>query len=72
MLKDRLDSTDIIKLDDIVRMTGYSKRQLIRWSNELKEKDIDKVKRHGNKGCKPINTVPDSEINNHQLQSSIS
>ena len=41
----------------ITRLTGYSKRQLIRLSEELKTKDMDSILTHGNTGRKPAITA---------------
>ena len=46
----------------ITRRTGYSKRQLIRMSKKLKEKDMDSMLVHGNTGKKPVTTASDQEV----------
>ena len=46
----------------ITRLTGYSKRQLIRLSEELKTKDMDSILTHGNTGRKPAITASDQEV----------
>lgn len=44
------------------RETGYSKRQLIRLSNDLEEKDMESIITHGNTGKKPVTTASDQEV----------
>ena len=44
------------------QITGYSRRQLIRISNELKERPPDDVAKHKNKGRVPVNAACESEI----------
>lgn len=46
----------------ITRLTGYSKRQLIRMSKDIKEKDMDSMLIHGNTGKKPVTTASDQEV----------
>lgn len=46
----------------ITQETGYSERQLIRLSKELKQKDIESILTHGNTGRKPITTASDQEV----------
>ena len=55
--------TDIsLTYETIERLTGYSKRQLIRLSGDLKEKDMESILKHGNTGKKPITTASDQEV----------
>ena len=49
-------------LEDISRMTGYEKRQLIRLRKELREKGMEPTLTHGNAGRKPSTTASDQEI----------
>jgi hypothetical protein len=51
-----------ITYERITRETGYSERQLIRLSKELKQKDIESILTHGNTGRKPITTASDQEV----------
>lgn len=46
----------------IERETGYSKRQLIRLSSDLQEKDMESIMTHGNAGRKPVTTASDQEV----------
>ena len=56
LLKDKLDGKVDMSYQDISRITGYSKRQLIRLSKEIEEKDIETVLIHGNSGKIAQNT----------------
>ncbi|MCH4012734.1 MAG: hypothetical protein LKE64_10475 [Solobacterium sp.] len=51
-----------ITYSSIERQTGYSKRQLIRMSQALQEKDMDSVFTHGNTGRKPVTAASAQEI----------
>ena len=62
LLKDKLDGKVDLSYQDISNMTGYSKRQLIRLSKELEEKDIEKALVHGNSGRIAQNAAKDTEI----------
>lgn len=62
LLKDKLDGKVDMSYQDISRITGYSKRQLIRLSKEIEEKDIETVLIHGNSGRIAQNTAKDAEI----------
>ena len=62
LLKDKLDGKNNLSYQDISNMTGYSKRQLIRLSKEIEEKDIESVIIHGNSGRIAQNTAKDTEI----------
>ena len=46
----------------IADKTGFSKRQIIRWAEQLKEKDMSSILTHGNTGRKPVTTASDQEI----------
>ena len=62
LLKDKLDGKNSLSYQDISNMTGYSKRQLIRLSKEIEEKDIESVLIHGNYGRIAQNAAKDTEI----------
>ena len=62
LLKDKLDGKVDMSYQDISRITGYSKRQLLRLSKCLEEKDIETVLIHGNLGRIAQNTAKDVEI----------
>ena len=53
---------ETITYEDIARITGYGKRQLIRLFKQLNEKDMDLILIHGNTGVKPVTTASDQEI----------
>lgn len=60
LLKDKLDGKNSLSYQDISNMTGYSKRQLIRLSKEIEEKDIESVLIHGNYGRIAQNAAKDT------------
>lgn len=51
-----------ITYSQIEEKTGYSKRQLIRLADVLKEKDMQSILTHGNTGRKPVTTASDQEV----------
>lgn len=51
-----------ITYSEISRRSGYDKRSLMRFANELLEQSPDEILRHGNKGRKPAITASQSEI----------
>ena len=63
LLKGKVNGDNVLSYRDIELRIGFSKRHLIRWFKELKEKDIDEISTHGNKGRKPVNAINDTEIN---------
>jgi len=62
LLKDKLDSKLDMSYQDIAKITGYSKRQLIRLAKDIEEKDIESVLIHGNSGRIAQNAAKDTEI----------
>lgn len=58
----RKETDPSITYIDLERETGYSKRQLIRLSNQLKEMDMESIVTHGNTGKKPVTTASDQEV----------
>lgn len=52
-----------ISFVQIASMTGYSERQIRRFSLEIENKDIDSMLLHASKGQTPNNSASDSEIN---------
>lgn len=62
LLKDKNNGIINDSYTSLSRKTGYAKRQLIRMSKLVEEKDIDELIIHGNTGKKPAITVPDQEI----------
>ena len=63
LLKQKINGETIITYNEIIRLTGYSKRQLIRFSKLVEEKDIDSILIHGNTGRKPSTTASVREVN---------
>ena len=51
-----------ITYKEISYKTGYEKRQLIRFSQEIEKKDIDDLLVHGLTGRSSNNSAPDQEI----------
>lgn len=49
-----------ITYSEISRRSGYDKRSLMRFANELLEQSPDEILRHGNKGRKPAITASQS------------
>jgi len=62
MLKKKTNGEEKITYKEISRVTGYSKRQLIRLSIEVEKRDIDSILLHGNTGKKPSISATDLEI----------
>lgn len=62
LLKQKINGEIKITYDEISNHTGYEKRQLIRLSKKLKEKDIDSILVHGLTNKPSNNSVPDQEI----------
>ena len=62
LLKQKINGESTLTLKEISRLTGYSKRQLIRLSKQIEEKDINSILLHGNTGRKPSITATESEV----------
>lgn len=62
LLKDKLDGKIDISYQGIANMSGYSKRQLIRLSKQLEEKDIESSLIHGNIGRIAQNAANNTEM----------
>lgn len=62
LLSQKINGDINLSFDHLAALTGYSKRQLIRLSKELKEKGIEEVRIHGNKGSTAHNRAGESEI----------
>lgn len=63
LLKQKNNGEIKITYKDIIRQSGYTKRQLIRLSKELEKRDIDSILVHGNSGKVPSNKAQNSELN---------
>ena len=62
LVQDKLNGLNDYSYSQIVSLTGFTKRHLIRLSKELNKKDIDSILVHGLTG-KPSNNSPsDKEI----------
>ena len=61
LLKER-ETNPQITYEMISRETGYERKQLSRFSSELKEKDMEDILTHGNTGRKPAITASDQEV----------
>ncbi len=62
LLKQKNNGEIKITYKQISLQSGYSKRQLIRFKNEIENKDIDSILLHGNIGRKPSITADDLEV----------
>ena len=62
LLKEKINGERNISYSQLSDITGYSKRQLIRLSKLLKEKDIDSILIHGNVSRKPSNSSTNAEL----------
>ena len=62
LLKEKINGQRVITYEQIVELTGYSKRHLIRLSIDIENKDIDSMLIHANTGEPSHNSASDSEI----------
>lgn len=62
LLKEKINGHRVITYEQIVELTGYSKRHLIRLSKDIENKDIDSMLIHANTGEPSHNSASDSEI----------
>ena len=62
LIKQKINGEIIITYKEIELQTGYSKRQLIRLSNEVEKKDIDSLLIHGLTGKPSNNSASRKEI----------
>ena len=62
LLKEKINGQRVITYEQIVELTGYSKRHLIRLSKDIENKDIDSMLIHANTGEPSHNSASDSEI----------
>lgn len=63
LLRKKVRGEEKITYTKITDLTGYSKRQLIRLSSQIEEKDIDSLLVHGNLGKDSNNSAPKKEVN---------
>lgn len=62
LIKQKNNGEIKITYKEISDKTGYEKRQLIRFSQEIEKKDIDDLLVHGLTGRNSNNSAPDQEI----------
>ena len=62
LLKEKINGHRVITYEQIVELTGYSKRHLIRLSKDIENKDIDSMLIHASTGEHSHNSASDSEI----------
>ena len=62
LVQDKQNGINNYSYSQINILTGYSKRQLINFSKELNEKDINSILVHGLTNKPSNNSVPDKEI----------
>lgn len=62
LLKEKINGHRVITYEQIVELTGYSKRHLIRLSKDIENKDIDSMLIHANTGEPSHNSASDLEI----------
>ena len=60
LVQDKINGLNNYSYSQIATLTGYKKLQIIRFSNQLKEKDIDSILVHGLTN-KPSNNSPSSK-----------
>ena len=57
LVQDKINGLNNYSYSQIANLTGYKKLQIVRFSNQLKEKDIDSILVHGLTN-KPSNNSP--------------
>lgn len=62
LLKEKINGERVISYESIAKLTNYSKRQIINFSKEIENKDIDSLLIHASKGKTPNNAASKSEI----------
>ena len=62
LLKQKVNGEIIITYKEIANQTGYERKQINRFLNEIEKKDIDVLLVHGLTGKNSNNSVPDQEI----------
>lgn len=62
LLKEKINGIRIITYEQIAEMTQYTKRQIINFSKEIENKDIDSMLIHANTGEPSHNSASDLEI----------
>lgn len=62
LIKEKINGSRIITYEQITTMTEYSKRQIINFSKDIENKDIDSMLTHASKGKTSNNAASDLEI----------
>lgn len=62
LLKEKINGERVISYESIAKLTNYSKRQIINFSKEIENKDIDSLLIHASKSKTPNNAASKSEI----------
>lgn len=62
LLKKKINGEIIISYQQIAEKTGYERKQINRFLNQIEKKDIDELLIHGLTGKNSNNSVPDQEI----------
>ena len=62
LIKEKINGTRIITYEEIATLTDYSKRQILNFSKDIENKDIDSFLTHASKGKTPNNAASLSEI----------
>ena len=62
LVKEKINGLRIITYEQIAEITGYSKRQIINFSKEIENRDIDSMLVHANTGEASHNSASGSEI----------
>lgn len=62
LIKEKINGSRIITYQQIAELTEYSKRQIITFSKEIENKDIDSLLTHASKGKTPNNAASNTEL----------
>lgn len=62
LLKEKINGERIISFVSISELSGYSEKQIRRWSKEIENKDIDSILIHASKGKTPNNAASNTEL----------
>ena len=62
LLKEKINGERIISYVSISELSGYSEKQIRRWSKDIENKDIDSFLTHASKGKTPNNAASSPEI----------
>lgn len=62
LLKEKINGERLISFVSISELSGYSEKQIGRWSKDIENKDIDSFLTHASKGKTPNNAASDTEL----------